>query len=278
MGCCVDLMGASNILTASAMYEEVAGRGFTFFEPAPLAIPAIIVSLVYYLTIGVKINAKVFNFEESPVVIAGDTAEPKESMRLSGKAKITIAVFAVTLIVMIIGKWSMGLVSFAAAAVLLITGCCSSKEAVDAVPWNVVVIMGCMIGFAGVINSSGAGLIIGNTILDMAHRFGFSTFGLCVSVGIMGQLVSNFMSNNAAIVITAPIAISIAQAAGLDPLGLLMVAAVNVNTSILTPMAAPLLSVGLQVGYRYTDYTKANILLTVFIFLTTTGVAYFFYY
>lgn len=169
----------------------------------------------------------------------------------------------------------MGVVTWTAGAILILSGCCSSKEAVDAVPWTVVIMMACMIGFASVIDSSGAGQVIGNVLVGIGDRLHFGPIGYCFLIAVLGQLVSNFMSNNAAVVIVIPIAIATTKMTGINPYLLIMVGAFHVNASILTPLANPLMSVTLQAGFRFRDYFKANWLIAVPTLILTTLFAYY---
>jgi len=272
MGCTVNLMGATNILAASAMYQEFTGadHGFSFFAPAPLAIIGIIIGLIYYLTIGMKMMDKVFTFPPVPIEVDSNV-NTDENAPLTGKAKLCLLIFAATIVVLVFNKWNMGLVTFTAAALMIITGCCTSKQAINNVKWETIILMACMIGFAGVISSSGAGLAIGNFVMNTANRFGFGTLAICFTVALLGQVISNFMSNNAAITITVPIALSIATVSGINPYLLTMITSYHVNASILTPMCNPMMNLTVQAGYRFSDYFRANwpisicnIVLTVF--------------
>ncbi len=165
------LMGATNMLTTSGILEETTGRTLGFFAPLSIGFPPILVGLVFYATIGIKLMDRVFDFPDVPVPLsAAAGAAPQGG--LSGKAKLSAVIMAVTVAVMILNRWNMGLVTFAAAALMLATRCCTVQEAVDAVKWDIVLQLATMIGFAGVINSSGAGLRIGTFILKITDRLG----------------------------------------------------------------------------------------------------------
>lgn len=271
------MMGATNMLATSGMLEAATGKALHFFAPAPIALPGIIVGLIYYMTIGPKTMEKVFDFPDVPAVLGDGTAEFKDG-KLSWKAKLAAVIMAITIVLLIWNKWNMGLVTFAASALLIVTGCCSAKQAIDAVKWDVVLEMAAMIGFAGVISSSGAGEVIGSTLLSVAERFDIGEFGVCVAVMLMCHLLSNFMSNNAGVVITVPIALSVAQLIGGNAYAFAVVAVVSVNSAFVTPMACPLMNVTLTAGYRFSDYFRANALLNLLIFLSSAVACYLYYY
>lgn len=271
------MMGATNMLVTSGMVENATGQALHFFAPAPVALPTILVGLVYYMTIGPGIMRKVFDFPDVPVIAESVGAHHKGE-KLSGKARFSAAVMLLTIVILIWNHWNMGLVTFAATAILIVTGCCTVQEAIDAVKWDVVLEMAAMIGFAGVISSSGAGEVIGRFVLSAADRLHLGAFGTCVAVMLMCQFLSNFMSNNAGVVITVPIALSIAELIGGNGYVFAVAAVVSVNSAFVTPMACPLINVTLTAGYRFTDYIRANGLLNLLVFLSSAVACYLWYF
>ena len=97
---------------------------------------------------------------------------------------------------------------------------------------------------------------------------------MSLAVGILSTLFSLFMSNVGAIVVLAPLVISMAQIGGLDPRPLVLMAAVSTSNSFILPthqVNALLMSSG---GYRNADYLKAGSGITL-IFL---AIAVFYFY
>ena len=97
---------------------------------------------------------------------------------------------------------------------------------------------------------------------------------MSLAVGILSTLFSLFMSNVGAIVVLAPLVISMAQIGGLDPRPLVLMAAVSTSNSFILPthqVNALLMSSG---GDRNADYLKAGSGITL-IFL---AIAVFYFY
>ncbi len=273
------LMGATNMLTTSGILEAATGRTLNFFAPAGIGFPPIIVGLIFYMTIGPKIMETVFDFPDAPVTsIAVLPVEEEQELKITGKAKFSAVVLAVTVVILIINHWNMGLVTFAATAVLIATGCCTAKEAVDSVKWDIVLQLATMIGFAEVISSSGVGDLIGSLILKVTDLFGLGSFGVCLVLMAVCQVLSNFMSNNAGVVITVPIALSVANLVGADPYLYAIAAVVAVNTAFITPVSCPLVTLSLTAGYRFKDYIKANGLLNLLCYISTALAIWLIYF
>ena len=85
---------------------------------------------------------------------------------------------------------------------------------------------------------------------------------------LLMALLTNILSNNAAGIIGTPIAISIAQQLGLDPLPFVIAIIAGVNLSFATPMAYQTnLLVMHAGGYRFMDFVRVGVPLTVLMLL-----------
>jgi di/tricarboxylate transporter len=74
------------------------------------------------------------------------------------------------------------------------------------------------------------------------------------------------MSNQAAAVVVVPIAIQTAINLGLNPRAFAMMIALGASTSFLTPLEPSCMMVYGPGNYRFTDFVKVGLPLTVFIF------------
>ncbi len=100
---------------------------------------------------------------------------------------------------------------------------------------------------------------------------------ILLTVAVLATLFSLFMSNVGAIVVLAPLVMSMAQIGGLDPRPLALMAAVCAANSFILPthqVNALLMSSG---GYRNADYFKAGGGMTVLFLVVVVPVFYFFY-
>ncbi len=275
------LSGSTNLLSTSAMVEEYTGQAFTFFSPFAGGIAALILGLVFYLTFGYNLQKKVFG-EDDPnwMNVHGLSAAGgfDTSAKMTSKMKITAVVMVITIVMLVMNKWNMGAVCFTAAAVLLATKTVSAKEMIAGVPWNVVIYVACLIGFASGINASGAGAVMGGWVTSLGNMFGMGPFGMMVLHMLLCQILSNFMSNNAAVVILVPIGMNIATLVGGDPFVFGLATVIAINSAFVTPVSSPMMSVTLQADFKFTDYVKGNLLANILTFAATALVMYVLYF
>ncbi len=273
LGGTLTLSGSANMLSASGMLEAVTGESFSYLTPFPIGISIVLFGVLYLCTFGPKIMTKVFEPQleaaQAIAAIGGDHSE-ETATEFTPRMKRTAVILVITVILLVWGKWGMPIVGFAAAAVLIITRCMTPEEAISNVSWGIVVQIVCVLGLATSINKSGAGEVLGNTVVSFGQRLGFDAFGILVLFMLLCQVLSNFLSSkNACTGILVPIAISTAQVLGTNAFAYTLATVIAVNTAYLTPICCPLINLTLRGGYRFSDYFRANALLNLLTFLAS---------
>jgi di/tricarboxylate transporter len=83
-------------------------------------------------------------------------------------------------------------------------------------------------------------------------------------------MASQVMPNPAVVVLLAPIALNAANDMGMSPYSLMMTVALSASASFLSPVAHPanVLIMG-PGGYRFTDYIKVGLPLTLVVLVVT---------
>lgn len=158
-----------------------------------------------------------------------------------------------------------------AAGVLVVSRTLTVAEARDAVDLDVIVLIGAAFGLGAAIETTGLADQIASGFV--AAFDGMGTVGIVFGVVLATSLLTEVVTNNAAAVVVFPIAVSVANAAGLDPRSMALAVAVAASTSFLTP-------IGYQTntmvygpgGYRFSDYLRAGIPLNLTVMATITAV------
>ena len=180
---------------------------------------------------------------------------------------------AVGLMLLMIGLVITGVldiaIAFVAGAVgMVITKCLSMDEAYDSIDWRTVFLVAGMLPLGVAMESTGAARYIADLMLRAVGDLGpVAALG---GIYLLAALITQPMSNAAAMVLVVPIALDTALSLGANHLTFTLAVTIGAVTSFLTPVGhkANVLVFG-PGGYKFFDYARVGALLTVFIFIVT---------
>jgi di/tricarboxylate transporter len=161
--------------------------------------------------------------------------------------------------------------SLLGAFLLVVFGVMTPREAVDSIDLTVIVLIASALGLGTAIESSGLAGTVAGTLLEVTG--GLGPRGALVGVLVTTVLLTEIITNNAAAVLVFPIALATAANLGLDPRAFAMAVAVGASASFLTP-------IGYQTntmvygpgGYRFGDYARLGLPLTLLVVIITTWI------
>jgi len=160
-----------------------------------------------------------------------------------------------------------------AAGALIATKTISFSEAGEAIDFSVILLIAAAFGIGEAMQTTGLAETLANGLLDAFS--GWGEFGIILGLVLATTLLTEVITNNAAVVVLFPIAMAVAVSAGLDPRIMAMTIAVVASSSFLTPM-------GYQTntmvygpgGYKFSDYLRAGIPLNIVVAATVTVTAW----
>jgi di/tricarboxylate transporter len=195
--------------------------------------------------------------------------EPIEVQR-KRKKKAPIAAGIMLLVIALAIFSSLGIATsmVIGSVLMVITGCLSMDEAYESIDWRTVFLVGGMLSLGIAMENTGTAQYLANILLDAFG--GFGPIGLLAGIYLLSALITQPMSNAAAIVLMVPIAVDTALGLNVNHLTFTMAVVIGAATSFITPVGhkANVLVFG-PGGYRFLDYTKVGILLTVFLFIVS---------
>ncbi|HHK74574.1 MAG TPA: SLC13 family permease [Rhizobiales bacterium] len=132
------------------------------------------------------------------------------------------------------------------------------------VEWPVIVLLGSMIPIGGALESSGGTALIAQNIVALSQ--GYSAIVVLTLLMVVTMTLSDVMNNTATAVISAPIAVDIANRLNVNPDPFLMTVAVAASCAFLTPIGHKnntlIMGPG---GYRFGDYWRMGLPLEILI-------------
>lgn len=151
----------------------------------------------------------------------------------------------------------------------------SIQDAYEAIDWKVVFLLAGLIPLGLAMQKTGTAVFLAEHVMGPIQ--GAHPVFILLSVAVLATAFSLLISNVGAIVVLAPLVMSMATIGNLNPRALALMAAVCAANSFILPthqVNAMIMSVG---GYRNADYFKAGIGLTLIFILLVVTVFYFFY-
>ena len=251
---------AVNVLIGDQI--KALGQPFGFFEISKIGVPLTIIMLIYMYFIGYKFLPDRREFSDEDQIFAQGAKKDVPRWKQIASVAVLLAVF-----VGMIFEGQTGIPSYmvaimgAVADVLL--GIFTEKQAYNLVSIKTVILLGGMTPLAMALKNTGAAQIMADMLIRL---IGGSTnvYYITIVIFILTCVMTQFMSNVVTITLLMPIIIAIAETIGVVPSALLMVLCIASTMSILTPIACPpgnlIYAYG---GYRFSDYIKSNIGLTL---------------
>ena len=140
--------------------------------------------------------------------------------------------------------------------IITFSGCMSVKETINAITIDAVWMIAGVLVIADALGKSGAGDVIGNTILKI---LGGNPSGLFVMFvfAVVTVVMTTFMSNSATSNVLIPVAASVAIAAGWDPRGLVLIVSFCSGIAIAFPSGSPACGIAYaSTGYKLSETFK----------------------
>jgi len=180
---------------------------------------------------------------------------------------------AVSIMLMVIGLVLFGGIDISIGMVLgavsmVITGCLTMDEAYDSIDWRTVFLVAGMLPLGTAMETTGTAQFVADQMLGAIG--GMGALAALGGIYILAALITQPMSNAAAMVLVVPIALDTAASLGANHLTFTLAVVIGAATSFLTPVGhkANVLVFG-PGGYKFFDYARVGALLTVFLFIAT---------
>ena len=137
-----------------------------------------------------------------------------------------------------------------------------------AVEWRTLVMIGSLIPLGTAMSTTGLAADLAELVSSTLR--GLGPLAVLAGVYLVTTVVTQIMSNAAAVVLVAPIALGIAANLGISPHATLMLVAISASTAFLTPIGhqANVLVYNTG-GYRFVDFLRVGAPLTILILVAS---------
>jgi di/tricarboxylate transporter len=192
----------------------------------------------------------------------GDVSQPSERAFRRKHAWIAISTLFAVVVLAAFNIAPILLLAILGMTVVLMTKCIDADEAFSFVDGRLLSLIFAMLCVGAALQSSGAVILIANTISPFINSF--PPFFIILTIYLISSILTELVSNNAVAVLMTPIAIGLATTLGLDPRPLVVAIMIAASASFSTP-------IGYQTntliygpgGYKFIDFLKFGIPLNL---------------
>lgn len=186
----------------------------------------------------------------------------RQAIPLGRRSGVAIGVLIAMVVLLATGWATPAIVGLTAATAMVLFRVISVGQALRAVSWQTVVLIGGLIPLSKAIQSSGAADLIAGRLIDLV---GYGRpYLLLTALFLLTAIIGQVISNTATVLIVAPIAVSAAAETNVSLQPVLMLIAVAGAAALLTPISTPanMMVMG-PAGYRFGDYWRLGLPLLV---------------
>ena len=209
----------------------------------------------------------VLRAETDLIVLDRGLYEPPPSRR---RGRLALVVMIATLLLAATEVVGVAEAMLGGALTMILIGALSMDDAYQSIEWRSVFLVAGMLPLGTAMTKTGAADLITHGLLSVLG--GAGPLALLAGLVVLAILLTQAMNGAAVAAVVAPIAIQTATRIGADPRSFAMAVAIATSVAFLTPLGSPvnILVMG-PGGYRFRDYLRAGLPLTLLVFALIVG-------
>jgi len=215
------------------------------------------------LLFGYERNISALRQNRDLILLDWSTAELQDIR----KAKLSRIVFVATVAAAALSLVPIEIAALGGALAMIATGCLNIRQAVRALDMRIFLLIGAAFAMGLALERTGGAMFIGNSVVAAVLPYG--TQALIAAVFLLVAIFTNIISNSAAALLFAPIALSIAEKAEIDPIIMVLTVIFAANCSFATPIAYQTNLLVMGPGhYRFGDFARFGIPLILLLWVS----------
>ncbi|MEM7729658.1 MAG: SLC13 family permease [Pseudomonadota bacterium] len=183
------------------------------------------------------------------------------------KAKTAQLVFVATIAAAALSLVPIEIAALGGALGMIATGCLNIRQAVRALDMRIFLLIGAAFAMGLALERTGGAAFIGTNVVQAFKPFGPQA--LIAAVFLVVAFFTNIISNSAAALLFAPIALSISRQADIDPVVMVLTVIFAANCSFATPIAYQTNLLVMGPGhYKFGDFARFGIPLIFLLWIS----------
>lgn len=257
------LIGTTPQLTANAILSKMGGMEMGMWELTGPGLSTLALSLIFLYFVGFRDGIRIWGGREEVELCTDSDSKAFREMTFDKKKLFLMLVIVVLMTLSyVFGFLPTAMTAMVAAMLCLLAGLCSTEDIVRQLHWESVIFLAACLGLANALTDSGAGDLIGRAVIGTLGEMNSPLVSYVVLV-LLTLLISQFITNSTAIIIVLPIALSMCETYGYNPMAFTVGITQAASYAALTPLAASQIAMTEVAGYDFADYYKYGWKLTL---------------
>lgn len=191
----------------------------------------------------------------------------------SRRAPAALALLVGMVVAAATGLLPLATAAFSAALAMILAGCLSASHARRSIDFSVLLVIAAALGIGRAVETTGLAGAMAAFVTTSAGEFGL--IGALLLLYVATNVLTELISNSAAAVLMFPVALSVAGNLGTDPKAFALTITIAAAASFLTPIGYQTNLMVMGPGsYRYTDYVRVGLPVSLLVAAIATGMIY----
>ena len=215
------------------------------------------------LLLGPRDRLQLLSSDSDFLVLTPLGQEPPDTRRAPLAALIMLAV----VVSVMMGKAPISIAAVVGGSIMVLTGCLNMEQAYRAIDWRAIFLIAGMLPLGTAMQDTGAATYLAGQVMALLGDAG--PWPVIMGLYILTAMATMIIPTAALVVLMSPIVLSAMSDMGLQPETAMMAIAMAASASFTSPISHPanILVMG-PGGYRFIDYLKVGVPLTIVVFIT----------
>jgi len=215
------------------------------------------------LLLGPRERLQLLSTDSDFLILTPLGQKPPDTRRAPLAAFIMLAV----VVSVMMGKAPISVAAVVGGSIMVLTGCLNMEQAYRAIDWRAIFLIAGMLPLGTAMADSGAATYLADQVMTLLGDAG--PWPVIMGLYVLTAMATMIIPTAALVVLMAPIVLSAMGDMGLRPETAMMAVAMAASASFTSPISHPanILVMG-PGGYRFIDYLKVGVPLTIVVFIT----------
>jgi di/tricarboxylate transporter len=215
------------------------------------------------LLLGPRDRLQLLSSDSDFLILTPLGQEPPDTRRAPLAAFIMLAV----VVSVMMGKAPISIAAVVGGSIMVLTGCLNMEQAYRAIDWRAIFLIAGMLPLGTAMQDTGAATYLAGQVMALLGDAG--PWPVIMGLYVLTAMATMIIPTAALVVLMAPIVLSAMSDMGLQPETAMMAIAIAASASFTSPISHPanILVMG-PGGYRFIDYLKVGVPLTIVVFIT----------